>query len=169
MAAPAETRTPNMHRAKRFAPRECGWKHGVSGHSAGEKTFVQPSQTRIDLTPTGLLMEGHFTQNASQAASSAKNLAKERIAFSLSSRRPRSSSSPSRFSYKSLPNTSVSREPRVVVFAVNLFTALGQVMFQLPQIRRLLDLTGHLLCFLNYLVQLSPQGSVEGFAREGLF
>ena len=26
MAAPAETRTPNMHRAKRIAPRECGWK-----------------------------------------------------------------------------------------------------------------------------------------------
>jgi len=37
MAAPAETRTPNMHRAKRIAPRECGWKHGDSGHSAGEK------------------------------------------------------------------------------------------------------------------------------------
>jgi len=30
MAAPAETRTPNVHRAKRFAPRECGWKHGDS-------------------------------------------------------------------------------------------------------------------------------------------
>jgi hypothetical protein len=37
MAAPAETRTPNMHRAKRIAPRECGWKHGDSGHSAGEQ------------------------------------------------------------------------------------------------------------------------------------
>ena len=37
MAAPAETRTPNMHRAKRIAPRECGWKHGDSGHSAGRK------------------------------------------------------------------------------------------------------------------------------------
>src|SRR5207344_1067828 len=63
IAAPAETRTPNMHRAKRIAPRECGWKHGDSGHSAGEKTFVQPSQTRIDLTPTGLLMEGRYDQN----------------------------------------------------------------------------------------------------------
>src|SRR6202008_440530 len=37
MAAPAEPRTPNMHRAKRIAPRECGWKHGDGGHSAGEK------------------------------------------------------------------------------------------------------------------------------------
>src|SRR5271169_1911933 len=63
MAAPAEPRTPNMHRAKRIAPRECGWKHGDNGHSAGETNFVQPSQRRIYLTPTGLLMEGHYTQN----------------------------------------------------------------------------------------------------------
>jgi hypothetical protein len=47
-------------------------------------------------------MEGVSAQNAVQAASSAKNLAKERIDFSLSSRKPRSSSSRSRFSYKSL-------------------------------------------------------------------
>jgi hypothetical protein len=26
-----------------------------------KQTDVQPSQRRIDLTPTGLLMEGHFT------------------------------------------------------------------------------------------------------------
>jgi hypothetical protein len=37
IAAPAETRTPNVHRAKRIAPRECEWKHGDSGYSAGEK------------------------------------------------------------------------------------------------------------------------------------
>ena len=59
-----------------------------------------------------LYRSGHSAQNAAHAASSAKNLAKERIAFSLSSRRPRSSSWLSRFSYKSLPKTSVSREPR---------------------------------------------------------
>ena len=59
MAAPAEPRTPNMHRAKPIAPRECGWKHGDSGHSAGEKTMFNEATTRIDLTPTGLLMEGH--------------------------------------------------------------------------------------------------------------
>jgi len=40
VAAPAVLRTPNMHRAKRIAPRECGWKHGDSG-SAEEETFVQ--------------------------------------------------------------------------------------------------------------------------------
>jgi hypothetical protein len=34
VAAPAETRTPNLHRAKRIAPRECEWKHGGSGQRA---------------------------------------------------------------------------------------------------------------------------------------
>ena len=28
MAAPAEPRTPKMHRAKQSTPRECKWKHG---------------------------------------------------------------------------------------------------------------------------------------------
>src|SRR5215468_1910076 len=56
MAAPAETRTPNMHRAKPIAPRECGWKHGDSGYSAGE-TLVSQKPKPIDLTTTGLLME----------------------------------------------------------------------------------------------------------------
>jgi hypothetical protein len=36
VAAPTETRTPNLHRAK-IAHRECGWKDGDSGDSAGEK------------------------------------------------------------------------------------------------------------------------------------
>jgi len=44
MAAPAETRTPNMHRAKGFAPRECGWKHGDSGYSAGEELLSAKNQ-----------------------------------------------------------------------------------------------------------------------------
>jgi integrase len=53
------------------------------------------------------------------------------------------------------------RELRVslVVLAVDLLTTWGQVKFQVPQIRRMLDLPGHLLCFLNHLVKLSPQGS----------
>jgi len=38
LAAPAETRTPNLHRAK-TAHRECGWKGGDSGDSAGEKSL----------------------------------------------------------------------------------------------------------------------------------
>ena len=34
----------------KIAPRECGWKHGDSGHSAGEKACLRKEQ-RIDLTP----------------------------------------------------------------------------------------------------------------------
>jgi hypothetical protein len=64
MAAPAELRTPNMHRAKRFAPRECGWKHGDSGERAKKKKRVEQNETRIHLTPTGLLMEGGYTNYA---------------------------------------------------------------------------------------------------------
>ena len=37
---------------------ECGWKHGDSGHSAGRTNVVSRNEKRIDLTPTGLLMEG---------------------------------------------------------------------------------------------------------------
>jgi hypothetical protein len=32
VAAPAETRTPNLHRAN-IAHQECGWKGGDSGNS----------------------------------------------------------------------------------------------------------------------------------------
>ena len=46
MAAPAETRTPNLHRAKRFAPRECEWKHGDSGYSAEEKPLCLRKTTK---------------------------------------------------------------------------------------------------------------------------
>src|SRR5215813_83705 len=45
MAAPAETRTPNLRRAKRFAPRECEWKHGDSGYSARRKPCRTKTQT----------------------------------------------------------------------------------------------------------------------------
>ncbi len=49
MAAPAEPRTPNLHRAKRIAPRECGWKHGDSGSSAREKRCsTKQKQNRLD-------------------------------------------------------------------------------------------------------------------------
>jgi len=40
VAAPAETRTPNWHRAKQKSlNEECGWKGGDGGDSAGEKTL----------------------------------------------------------------------------------------------------------------------------------
>ena len=57
VAAPAETRTPNLHRA-RIAHQECGWKGGDSGDSAGKKQRDLQIPKRIPLTPTGLLMEG---------------------------------------------------------------------------------------------------------------
>jgi hypothetical protein len=63
MAAPAELRTPNMHRAKRIAPRECAWKHGDSGQWVKKKKLREQHETRIPLTPTGLLMEGDSTPN----------------------------------------------------------------------------------------------------------
>jgi len=59
-----------MHRAKQIAPRECGWKHGDSGYSA-EKKHVH-KKPRIDLTPTGLLMEGDYTFQPCDAGFSVK-------------------------------------------------------------------------------------------------
>src|SRR5438105_1460773 len=50
MAAAAELRTPNMHRAKRIAPRECGWKHGDSGERARTKKtcLTKKLKNRLD-------------------------------------------------------------------------------------------------------------------------
>jgi len=50
------------------------------------------------------LKTGVYTKNADQAAPSLRTVVKERIDFIFYSRNPRSSSSPSRFSRKSLPN-----------------------------------------------------------------
>ena len=50
-----------MHRAKQIAPRECGWKHGDSGYSAEEENVPIKNRQKITLTPTGLLMEGVYT------------------------------------------------------------------------------------------------------------
>jgi hypothetical protein len=60
VAAPAETRTPNWHRANKSLNKECGWKGGDSGNSAGEKPCPTKNK-RNHLTPTGLLMEGRYT------------------------------------------------------------------------------------------------------------
>jgi hypothetical protein len=104
-----------------------------------------------------------------QAASSLRNCAKERIDFIFTSRNPRRSSSPSRFSYRSLPNTSLRREPREsylwlmslrrsVRYCSNSHRSSGSV-----------DLAGHLFCFLHHLLKLLLQSSVEGFAGDGFF
>ena len=55
------------------------------------------------------------------------------------------------FSEKS-PEDKVELRVPIVVLAIDLLTALGQVMFQVPQICRLLDLVGFLLCFPNHFL-----------------
>ena len=59
-----------------------------------------------------LLLTGDSAQNPRQSAYFAKNPASERMDFNLSSPKPRSSSSLTRPSYKSLPNTCLSCEYR---------------------------------------------------------
>src|SRR5215472_2380140 len=67
MAAPAELRNAQHAPSDEIAPRECGWKHGDSGYSAGQELCRKEPrihyEPRIPLTPTGLLMEAHFTFN----------------------------------------------------------------------------------------------------------
>src|SRR5450631_4850612 len=87
----------------------CRWgllrRHGRTDKALGISMLGQTANPQLSKT-------GHSAQNAGQAASSAKNLAKERIVFCLSSLKPRSSSSLTRVSYKSLPNTCVRCEYR---------------------------------------------------------
>src|SRR5438093_225298 len=40
VAAPAETRTPNLHRAKKSLIEECGWKGGDSVGDSAERTSL---------------------------------------------------------------------------------------------------------------------------------
>ena len=51
-----------MHRAK-IAHPECGWKDGDSGDPDQKKENLvnENKNQRTDLTPTGLLMEGDYT------------------------------------------------------------------------------------------------------------
>jgi len=49
------------NRANESLSKECGWKGGDSGGSDRNKERDNQRPKRIDLTPTGLLMEGHFT------------------------------------------------------------------------------------------------------------
>src|SRR6266404_7349475 len=67
------------------------------------------SESETDRT---IAVANDSAQNAGQAASSARKFAIERIDFSLSFPKPRTSSSRRRFSCKSLPNTCVSSEYR---------------------------------------------------------
>src|SRR5580692_7118618 len=68
MAAPAELRTPHMHRATRSLLESADGSMATVA-TRREKNFSLRKrkethyEPRISLTPTGLLMEGHFTQN----------------------------------------------------------------------------------------------------------
>jgi hypothetical protein len=48
VAAPAETRTPNLHRANNRSLEECGWKGGDSGDSAERKSCLTKTNHRLD-------------------------------------------------------------------------------------------------------------------------
>ncbi len=58
------SRTPNWHRANHRSSRVRmeGWRQWRLG---GRKKLVQRKNKRTNLTPTGLLMEGVYTQNPS--------------------------------------------------------------------------------------------------------
>src|SRR5712692_7660088 len=62
VAAPAETRTPNLHRAK-IAHRRVRMEGRRQWQLGGREKLVQRKNKRTLLTPTGLLMEGGYTQN----------------------------------------------------------------------------------------------------------
>jgi hypothetical protein len=63
MAAPAVTRTPNLHRANESLLESANGSMATVATRREEKKPVQRKNKRTDLTPTGLLMEGHYTQN----------------------------------------------------------------------------------------------------------
>jgi hypothetical protein len=60
MAAPAEPRTPNLHRAKQSLLESADGSMATVA-TRREENDVSRSPNRINLTPTGLLMEGDFT------------------------------------------------------------------------------------------------------------
>jgi hypothetical protein len=60
MAAPAEPRTPNLHRANESLLESANGSMATVANSARKKIFVQQTPKQIHLTPTGLLMEGNL-------------------------------------------------------------------------------------------------------------
>jgi hypothetical protein len=59
VVATAETRTPNLYRAKTSLSR-VRMERMASVATRREKNLVEQKTKRILLIPTGLLMEGHF-------------------------------------------------------------------------------------------------------------
>jgi hypothetical protein len=60
VAAPAETRTPNLHRVTTSLTKSADGRVATVALGRGNN-LVQRKNKRTDLTPTGLLMEGDFT------------------------------------------------------------------------------------------------------------
>jgi hypothetical protein len=60
MAAPAEPRTPNLHRANESLPESANGSMATVATRREEKNLVQRKNNRTPLTPTGLLMEGDY-------------------------------------------------------------------------------------------------------------
>jgi len=58
VAAPAEPRTPNLHRAKRSLLESANGSMATAAAIGQENNLVEQNEKRIDLTPAGLLMEG---------------------------------------------------------------------------------------------------------------
>jgi hypothetical protein len=61
VAAPAETRIPNLRRAKQNRSTKSA-DGRVPTVAIRQLENLVPQKPRIDLTPTGLLMEGDFTR-----------------------------------------------------------------------------------------------------------
>jgi len=58
VAAPVETRTPNLHRAIKSLTKSADGRVATVATRQRQKKEVVNKNTRTDLTPTGLLMEG---------------------------------------------------------------------------------------------------------------
>ena len=63
VAAPAETRTPNLHRAKQNRSSKSADGRVATGPARLRRMNEKQNLCRNNLTPTGLLMEGVYTQN----------------------------------------------------------------------------------------------------------
>jgi hypothetical protein len=61
VAAPAETRTPSLHRARQSLTKSADGRVATGLVWARRKGRFQESQIKIYLTQTGILMEGHYT------------------------------------------------------------------------------------------------------------
>jgi hypothetical protein len=63
VAAPAETRTPNLHRAKKSLTEECGWKGGGVGSGKGRMERDDLAQSAEAISQRAIRVSGcRFTK-----------------------------------------------------------------------------------------------------------